>query len=343
MPRFFALISASLVAAACSSHSSQGSGSAAGSAGSGSAGSGSAGASGSAGSAVAAAGGSGSAAPAAKPASTLVQVQAQAPDGSKVVAAGVDVPGIDLFLVTEPRPSPDDEGLPPKVVGVIGGPGGKLADGRDLVRAAIEAKPAPRVLAQVALWVAGDDGDLIDAPKSREQRKAKIGPPAIAGNALGFWVLTTDVPRMIEHGKLDLGNALLDLALQSLPPKQAISNAMLTLGSSQVSRHVTAIRTLAAACSDARARQALLAALTNHPRIKTRVAVADEAHRCGAPAVGTLVTAMEQDKAGQVRAQAAVALGRIGDPRARPSLAKAVRGDDANLAYAAGNALKKIK
>lgn len=340
MSRLFALVSASLVAAACSSHGSQGNGSAAGSgSAAGAAGSAVAAATGSSGSAAAGSG----AAPAAKPATTLAQVQAGSPSGSKVVPAGVEVPGIDLFLVTEPRPSPDDEGLPPKPVGVAGGPGGKLLDGRDLVRAAIEAKPAPKVLAQVALWVAGDDGDLIDAAKTKEQRKAKIGPPAVTGNTLGFWVFTTDVPRMIEHGKLDLGNGLLDLALQPLPQKQAVSNAMLTLGSPQVSRHVTAIRTLAAACSDPRARQALLAALANHPRIRTRVAIADEAHRCGAAAVDALVTSMEQDRAPQVRAQDAVALGRIGDPRARPALAKAVRGDDANLAYSAGNALKKIK
>lgn len=336
MTRLFALVSAGLVVAACSSHGSQG-GSGSGSAGS-AASPAAAGSSGSAGAAPGSA-----VAEAAKPASTLAQVQAESPTGSKVAPAGVKVTGIDLFLVTEPRPSPEDEGMPPKLVGVAGGPGGKLLDGRDLVRAAIETKPAARDLAQIALWVAGDDGDLLDAAKTREQRKLKVGPPTVSGNVLGFWVYTTDTPRMIEHGKLDLGNGLLDVALQPMPQKQAVSNAMLTLGSQQVSRHVTAIRTLAAACSDARARQALLAALSNHPRIKTRVAIADEAHRCGPPAVDALVTAMEQDRAPQVRAQAAVALGRIGDARARPALAKAVRGDDANLAYAAGNALKKLK
>jgi HEAT repeat protein len=52
---------------------------------------------------------------------------------------------------------------------------------------------------------------------------------------------------------------------------------------------------------------------------------------------------MEQDGSRVVRAEDAAALGRIGDPRARPALAKAVRSDDANLAYAAGNALKKLR
>jgi len=151
------------------------------------------------------------------------------------------------------------------------------------------------------------------------------------------------MPKMLEHGTLDLGNGMLDLSLAPLPPKQSISNAMTTLGSVAVSRHATAIRTLVAACSDPRARQALLAALSNHPRTKTRAAIAGEAHRCGPAAVDALVTSMEQDGSRVVRAEAAAALGRIGDPRARPALAKAVRSDDANLAYAAGNALKKLR
>lgn len=325
------------LAAACSSNTGQGGGS--GSAGSAVA----AGSGGSAGSGRGSGGGSGSgSAAAARPASTLAQVQAAAGPGSKVAAAGLQVPGVELFLVSEASPTPEDDGLPPKLVGVVGGPGGQQLDGRDLVRAVIAAKPAPKVIAQVALWVAQDDGELLDGAHGGEQRKAKVGPPKITGNTLSFWVRTNDVPRMLEHGTLDLANGLLDLALAPLPPKQAISNAMTTLGSVAVARHATAVRTLAAACSDPRARQALLAALSNHPRVKTRATIADEAHRCGPAAVDALVTAMEQDKSGLVRRQAATALGRIGDARARPALAKAVRGDDANVAYAASNALKKL-
>ncbi|HEX3757957.1 MAG TPA: HEAT repeat domain-containing protein, partial [Kofleriaceae bacterium] len=173
--------------------------------------------------------------------------------------------------------------------------------------------------------------------------KAKVGPPAVTGHTLGFWVLTTDPPPQVEHGQLDLSNGLLELQPLPLPPKLAIDRAMITLGSVAVSRHLPAIRTLAAACADARARQALLGALASHPRIKVRAAAADEAHRCGPAAIDTLVTAMEQDKSALVRREAAGALGRIGDARARPALAKAARGEDANLAWAAGNALKKLR
>jgi hypothetical protein len=310
--------------AACSSHPTQGAGSAAGSA-----------------SAPGSAGSASQAAPAPKPASALEQVQRSASEAT-IAPAGLSVPGIELFLVSDARPAPEDDGLPPRVVGVSGGAGGALLDGRDLVRAMIEARAERKAIAQVALWVAQDDGAILEAARTPEQRKAKVGPPAVTGHTLGFWVLTTDLTPQLERGQLDLGNGLLDLQPLALPPKLAIDRAMLTLGSVAVSRHVAAIRTLAAACSDGRARQALLGALASHPRVKARAAIADEAHRCGAAAVGALINAMEQDRSALVRRQAAAALGRIGDARARPALAKAVRGDDANLAWAAGNALKRI-
>jgi HEAT repeat protein len=95
-------------------------------------------------------------------------------------------------------------------------------------------------------------------------------------------------------------------------------------------------------CTDARARQSLLSSLSNHPRARTRAAIADEAPRCGAPAVDALIYAMEHDRSGLVRTRAASALGKLGDSRARPALAKAARGEDADLAWTANNALKKI-
>jgi hypothetical protein len=324
---FVALISMSLLA--CSSQPTQGTGSAAGS-----------------GSATGSAGSGSQVAAAPKPASTLEQVQRWAPADSKIAPAGLAVPGIELFLVSDAKPSPEDEGLPPRVVGVSGGAGGALLEGRDLVRAAIERSEMGggdrKAIAQVALWVAQDDGAILDKAKTPEQRKAKVGPPAVTGHTLGFWVLTTDAPPQVEHGQLDLSNGLLDLQPLPLPPKVAIDRAMITLGSVAVSRHAAAVRTLAAVCADSRARQALLGALASHPRIKARAAIADEAHRCGPAAVDALVNAMERDRSALVRRQAASALGRIGDARARPALAKAARGEDANLAWTAGNALKKI-
>src|SRR5262245_37260761 len=133
--RFIAVVSASLVVAACSSKPTQGGGGS-GSAGSAAVGS-AAGAAGSGSAAAPAGGGSQAAAPAAKPGSTLAQVQAGAPSGAKVVPAEIAVTGVDLFQVSDAKPLPDDEGLPPKLVGVVGGAGGEVVEGRPLLRAVI--------------------------------------------------------------------------------------------------------------------------------------------------------------------------------------------------------------
>ncbi|HEX7843725.1 MAG TPA: HEAT repeat domain-containing protein [Kofleriaceae bacterium] len=274
-----------------------------------------------------------------RPASVFEQVLQWAPAGAQVVPADLRVPGIELFLLT----AADDQVAPAGLVGVAGGVGGEILEGRELVRAAIDGKADKKTLAQLALGVAGDDSELLDAPKTREQQQARVGPPQVAHGALVFWVWTADVPRMVERARLDLTTGALEIEPPKLSHEVVISNAITTLGSPNASRHAVAIRTLAASCAEPRPRQALLAALANHPRVKTRLAVADEAHKCGAAAVDALITAMAQDKAGQVRSQAASSLGRIGDDRARPALAKAARGEDANLAWAAKNALGKLK
>ena len=282
--------------------------------------------------------GSAGSATAASPKTAAEQVQQWAPAGTKVAPADLKVPGVELFALTATGPGADDDAV--ELVGVAGG---KIVEGRDLVQAAIAARPEPRILAHVALWALGDDSDVLDAAASRAQKAAKVRPPAIAKGALVFWVWTRDVPRLIGKARLDLATGVLAIEPPKLPRAQVISNAMTTLGGTNSSRHAVALKALGAVCAEPRARHALLGALASHPRIKTRVAAADEARWCGAPAVDALVTAMEQDKAAQVRAQAAGSLGRIGDARARPALAKAARGDDANLAWAAGNALKKIQ
>jgi len=277
-----------------------------------------------------------------RPTSALAQIQQWAPAGTRVESAGITVTGLDLFTLTDSKPVADDEIAPFKLVGVAGGVGGKIVEGRDLVRAAIEGKPDQKTLAQVALWVAEDDGEILGAPKSRDQRKAKVAAPAVARGKLTFSVLTTDVPRQIEHGKLDLATGELELTPLPVRRDVAISNALRTLASPSISRHIHAIRALADECADPRARQGLLGSLANHTRIKTRAAIADEAPRCGAPAVDALINAMEHDRSGLVRTRAASALGKLGDSRARPALAKAARGEDADLAWTAGNALKKL-
>jgi HEAT repeats len=294
------------------------------------------------GSASAGSGSQAAAAPVAKPASTLAQIEAWAPKGSKVAPADLKATGVELFAVTVEKPT--DEDFPAGgLVGVVEGAGGKVVEGRELVSAVAQGKADATTLARVAMWNAQDDGDLLTAAATPEQRKAKVGAPTIKGGALTFWVWTTDDPRILERGSVDLTTGGVELGPLPVKPDVMISNAIKTLLGSSVRRHVGAIQVLAALCTNPRARQSLLAALSSHPRDRTRAAVTDEIHKCGAAAVDPLIYSMENDKAAMVRTRAAGALGRVGDGRARPALAKAARSEDANLVWAAKNALGKLK
>jgi hypothetical protein len=328
--------------AAGSGTAAAGSGAAA--AGSGAATTGSGGAAGSsAGAAEAAAAGAGA------PGASLAVVQQWGAANLHLAAADVratpsdvSVPGIELYLLSDARPQADDESET-RLVGVVGGATGKIVEGPELLLAVSANKPAPKALARVAIEAAQRDGDVLDTAATPEQRKAKVTAPATAGHTLSFWVWTHEVPRSLEHGALDLTTGVLALTPLPMSPAEAVARAIASLNGVSVGRHEAAIKVLADACTDPKARDALLRALENHPRVKSRVAVAEQIHHCGAPALDPLITAMEQDKASVVRQAAAVALGRIGDGRARAALAKAGRGEDANLAWAAKTALGKLK
>ncbi|HEX4417155.1 MAG TPA: HEAT repeat domain-containing protein [Kofleriaceae bacterium] len=260
----------------------------------------------------------------------------------RATPSDVSVPGIELYLLSDARPQADEESET-RLVGVVGGATGKIVEGSELLLAVIANKPASKVLARVAIEAAQRNGDVLDTAATPEQRKAKVIAPATAGHTFSFWVWTHEVPRSLEHGALDLTTGTFALTPLPMAQAEAIARATATLNGVSVGRHEAAIKTLADACSDPKARDALLRALENHPRVKSRVAVAEQIHHCGAPVVDPLITAMEQDKASVVRQAAAVALGRIGDGRARAALAKAGRGEDANLAWAAKTALGKLK
>src|SRR4051812_26906458 len=101
--------------------------------------------------------GSASAAPvAAKPASTLEQVQAWAPKGTKVKPADLKVPGVELFAVM-PDPPTEEDYEAGALAGVVGGPGGKIVEGRELIKAVGDAKADANTIARVALWAYQED------------------------------------------------------------------------------------------------------------------------------------------------------------------------------------------
>jgi hypothetical protein len=272
-----------------------------------------------------------------KPATTLEQVQQASPAGARVAAAALPVPGVELFTVGDAKAS--DGG---NLVGVVGGVGGKLLEGNELTRAVIEAKPPARTLAEVALAVAQQDAEIVDKPTNAEQRKARVRAPRAAAGSLVFWVWTRGTPRLFEKATLDLTSGALALTVPPSSHAAAVISAIAALTDPSVTIDPRALQLLATSCSEPRVQAALLRVMGTHPSAQTRAAIIDSAPRCGAPAVGPLVDALEHDRSAMVRPHAATALGRIGDSRARPALAKAARGEDANVAWAASNALKKI-
>jgi hypothetical protein len=283
--------------------------------------------------------------PAAPPQTTLEQVQRWAPKVHTVAPAGIAVPGIDIFMVSPPDgPVPPDGMRPYVIVGVAGGPGSKLLERDELMRAAVAATQDATTLARLAMLVHRKQGELLTAATTDEQRKAKVTAPTVIGNAVEFWVWTTGVGRMLERGRIDLATGALDYGRPAPGQDEAIANAIAGLAGTSVSMHAMALKTLGGACaSSAKAKQALLDTLARHTRDDTRAAAADAAVACGAAAVDPLIHAMEQDKSNTVRWKAATALGAIGDAKARPALEKAAKSDSPELQYAAKQALGKLK
>lgn len=289
-----------------------------------------------------AAGSSGSAAPAAPatPSSPLAQVQAMAPSGSTVKpVADLKVSGVELFAITPATPG-DEDFHDGRLIGVADG---KTLEGRELIQAAGAAKADPTTLARLALWAYQEDGQLLDKAGNAEQAKAHVTGPQLKGNVLKLWVWLDDPPTQLERGTVDLSTGVLTLGPLPAKPDEMISTAIRVLTGENQRRYPKAIEMLVQTCAEPRAKQSLLAVMTSNPRDKTRAQVIEQIHKCGPTIVDKLVFAMEHDRSAMVRAKAATALGRLGDGRARPSLAKAMRGDDQNLADAARAALAKIQ
>jgi hypothetical protein len=278
-----------------------------------------------------------------KPTSALAQVQQWAPAGSTVSPAGITVTDIELFAVRDNKPVPADGYSSGTLVGVVGGHGGHIVEGRDLVRAVIGSKPDPKTLAHIALWAARREGEILEAPQNDEQRKAKVGPPAVAGGALVFWVWSSGVGRMLQLAKLDLSTAAFELGSPPVSADDAVDGAIAALAGNNPSMQASAIRTLGASCTSAKARRALLEALASHGNEEVRRQVALAVQGCGADAVDPLIHALERDRSTDVQAQAAKTLGEIGDKRARPALEKAARSPDHGVALLAKDALTKLK
>ncbi|HWU86449.1 MAG TPA: hypothetical protein VN253_04215, partial [Kofleriaceae bacterium] len=204
--------------------------------------------------------------PATPPKTTLEQVQRWAPAGHTVGAAGIDVPGLDVFMVSPPdAPVPADGMRPYSIVAVQGGAGGKLLEREDVIRAAGAATQDPVKLARLAMLVFQRPGELLMGATTDAQRKAQVTAPRAIPGGIEFWVWTAGVGRTLMRGRLDPARATLEYVQPPPSTDDAVANAVAALAGTSVSMHAMALKTLAGACAaDPKARQALLDALAHH-------------------------------------------------------------------------------
>ena len=255
--------------------------------------------------------------------------------------AGVDVPGVELFMVVDPSaPIPPDGVQQYSIVAVTGGVNGQLLEREDAMRAVIKVTQDATTLAKVAMLVYRREGELLQAPKDDHQRKAGVVAPAPVSGAVEFWIHTAGVSRMLLRGRLDLAKATLEVGAPPVSKSDAIANAITALGGTSRSMHRSALKTLADSCSDPAASKALLDALAGHSSEDVRGAAADAAPACGTSAVDALIHSLEHDTSRIVRSKVITALGTIGDRKARPALEKLLTSDLGTVVKAALDKLK---
>lgn len=295
-----------------------------------------------------------SSAPATPPTSTLEQVKRWAPAGkavgsvatSQVGSSGVDVPGVDLFMVSDPKqPIPADGTLAYQIVAVAGGVGKPIIEGKvEVLRAVIAATSEPMTLARAALLVHDRAGEVLTKAEDDRQRKAQVAPPVARGDAIIFFMRTSGMGRELLRGRLELQSATLELASPPVAQGDAIANAISALAGTNLSLQRTAIATLSAACAtDPAARKGLIDAIGKLANDELRGLAAVGAGACGVDAVDTLIRVLEHDKSVLVQSQAAAGLGKIGNAKARPALTKAAASADPGVSWTAKKALESLK
>ncbi|MEO8840155.1 MAG: HEAT repeat domain-containing protein [Kofleriaceae bacterium] len=292
-------------------------------------------------------------APQSPPKTTTEQVERWAPSGSSVVdvrargEADLDLAaGIDVFMVTVRNQPVADGRSHFSVVAIVGGVGNPILEDKAAILAAVAKTTAKTTkdaqkLARVGLLLNGRDDSPLTSASSDEQRKAGVKPPAIANNAIGFWIFSGSPAGNLYHCTLDLSTAALTVGGAPSAASNVVDDAVSALQSGNPAAAQQALDALASACqSNPAAKKLLFATLANHAREDARAAAAFSAPKCGHDALAPLIASLEHDKSRIVRGKVAFALAELGDKSAIPALEKATTTD---IATAAGIALDQLK
>jgi hypothetical protein len=286
------------------------------------------------------------------PTTTTEQVQRWAPAGASVVdvrARGdADLElgaGIDVFMVTPPNqgPPPADGRGRYSVVAIAGGVGNPILEDKGAILAAAgkTTKDAQK-LARLGLLLNGRDDSPLKSAADDAQRKAGVKAPAIANNAIDFWIFSGSPIRNLYQCKLDLSTGALTVGAGGSASSGVVEAATSALQSGNPAAFQQALDGLATACStNPAAKKLLFDTLANHAREDARAAAAFSAPKCGHDALAPLIASLEHDKSRIVRGKAAFALAELGDKHAIPALEKATTTDIASAAKVALEQLKK--
>lgn len=253
----------------------------------------------------------------------------------------VKVPGVELYNAANT--------VEYRGIAVIAGQADPLT-GKDALHAMRSRGVSdPAQLAALALhFLARGEKPILDPAAVKadlpEVRKL-VRPPQLQGSLLEVWSLDGRGELLVRH-QVDLGTyQLTSQAGQALltAQKDPIDVALQQLAGPSISLYDGAIDAIVAACKNPRAAPALNDVIAKHKHPKARGWAAFQSVNCkDGKTVGVLIAALEKDTDATVRKHAADSLGKLGAKEAKAALEKAQKDPDADVAGAAGRAVKKL-
>jgi len=235
---------------------------------------------------------------------------------------------------------------------VVGPPAPPFAPlvGADGFRACVaHGASDPAQLASLALlFFAAGGKPVVDGTAARQEApevQRLVRAPAIDHGILEFWGLDQRGELLVRN-RLDLSSLHFESqAGQSIvaAKQNPIDVAIQQLAGTSSLMYEGAIDMLVAACKDPRAAKVLDDVIAKHKNAEARRLAAFQSATCHGPnTVAVLIAALENDPEAPVRKQAADALGKLAAKPARAALERAQHDPDADVAGAAGRALKKL-
>lgn len=263
-----------------------------------------------------------------------------------------DIEGLTVVLVVPGGPQPHDKDGTSAAVLLDGGR--SLLRSKAAMREVIKRSKDPVALAQLALGLLENHPNSVPITDPSGARAPKdvasmVSAPALDDDTLVFWAWTGSPGRSLQRRTLDLATLDLEvisgqsLVRKALGPLAALKKDLATSNQSILR---SAIDELGRRCNEIDgAADLLLETMRAHSSAFARIEAGKRVRKCRKDGTTeTLIQILAHDSDDQVRMWAAIILGDIADPAARPALESAAANTrDRRLKSAANQALKKLK